>query len=127
MRKDQQGTRWTDFGWISKYEFRNSNFETISNDQNLNDRNGTEEIFIFHAKGAVLNIRKFEFRICFGFRDSDFGFDHLAPPFTAAPQLQDRTQMTWFLKMKRNYPTQPSQILFRFWNLKRTLSSWAES
>ena len=44
----------------------------ISNDQNLNDRNGTEEIFIVGAKAAVLNIRKFEFRICFGFRASNF-------------------------------------------------------
>jgi hypothetical protein len=74
---------------------RNSNFETMSNDQNSpsdgsrvsNDRNESTEFFIVGAKDAVLNIRKFEFQICpstllrmvsgsnhFGFRASGFEF-----------------------------------------------------
>jgi hypothetical protein len=57
-----------------RHGYQNPNFETISNDQNLNDRNGTKGIFIAGSKAAVLNIRKFEFRICLGFRASNFEF-----------------------------------------------------
>ena len=54
----------------------------MSNDQNSpsdgsrvsNDRNESTEFFIVGAKDAVLNIRKFEFQICFGFRASGFKF-----------------------------------------------------
>jgi hypothetical protein len=68
-------------------KIRNPNFEmvrpahhpelsrrAISNDQNLNDRNDSQETLIGGANAAVLNIRKFEFRICFGFRASNFVF-----------------------------------------------------
>jgi hypothetical protein len=61
-------------GCISKSEFRNPKFETISNAQNPNDRNGTPEISIADIKSTVLNIGKFEFEICFGFGASDFEF-----------------------------------------------------
>ncbi len=61
-----------------KFEYRNPKFETISNDQNLNDQNiliTPKALKIFFACFELLDIRISDlFRICFGFRASDFGF-----------------------------------------------------
>ena len=55
----------------NKSEYRNSKFETISKDKNSNDQNKLSTVWLPNF-GFILNIRKFEFRICFGLRISCF-------------------------------------------------------
>ena len=56
-----------------KSEYRISKYETISNDQNSNDRNKIMA-WMKAKNGAVFVIEQFEFGVCFGFRISDFEF-----------------------------------------------------
>ena len=54
-----------------KSEYRNPKSETISNYKNPNDRNKIVDT-VTPKRGLVFVIDTFEFRICFGFRASNF-------------------------------------------------------
>ena len=57
-----------------KSEYRSSRFETIPNYRNPDDRNQKTPRSVSALPRPVWGLGTFEFRICFGFRDSSFEF-----------------------------------------------------